>query len=61
MDEYKVENFYYSVSYDMTYPLAKNMVEKSKPFYENLPEGIKATPPLTDTYYSDSPNLYGIC
>lgn len=45
----------------MTYPLSKNMVDISKPFYENLAESIKAKPPLTDSFYSEHPNLFGIC
>lgn len=61
MDEYKVENFYYSCSYDVTYNLGKNMVDIAKPFYENQADSIKASPPLTDTFFSDYPNLFGIC
>lgn len=45
----------------MTYNLAKNMVDIAKPFYENQAEGIKANPPLTDTFFSDNKNLFGIC
>ncbi len=37
------------------------MVDIAKPFYENQADSIKAGPPLTDTFFSDYPNLFGIC
>lgn len=42
----------------MTYSLAKNMVETSKPFYQY--QG-SAGPAYGDSFYGDSQNLFGIC
>lgn len=55
LEEYKIENYYYSCTYDLTNTLPRNMLVNSVPLFNLPPATIPPSP------YSHKPQLLGIC
>ena len=55
MEEYKIENYYYSCTYDLTNTLPRNMLVNSMQLFN-----IQPTPP-TNSPFSARPLMLGIC
>ena len=57
LGEYKIENYYYSSTYDLTNTLARNMTIASVPLYDLAPPSLG----LHSSVYSGESEFMGIC
>jgi hypothetical protein len=57
LEEYRVENYYYSCTYDLTNPLARNMIISATPLYDILLPNTQ----LGTSIYSEESEFLGIC
>lgn len=55
LEEYRIENYYYSCTYDLTNTLARNMLVNSMPLF-NVPPAPPAASPFTA-----APQMLAIC